>query len=549
MKIALLSNVNMDSLARKLNKDYSVYSSPGYGTWVQELMNKQSNLYEFEPEAIIVILDAEELIRGKNDIDEIKSLLDEQKSYLISALAEIKSIPLFVSDFDLPPKKLASLKSQSQERVVEDYWYRTLVTLNDTYSNFYIFDLKSLIEYAGRRTFYSEKLWYLGGIKYSVEGESILQTHINRYLNAIKGHRKKCLVLDLDNTLWGGIAGEDGLNGIILSDFGEGARYKDFQKRLKEIKELGVLLTIISKNNEDDAMEIIRHHPDMILKADDFAATKINWQLKSINITELAQDLNLDVDSFVFIDDNPVERESVKLEHPRLTVPQFPIDSSQLPSFINQVYYDYFLIANYTQEDVIKTQMYKQNVRRAELMKSTPSLEKYLQSLDTKIYVWKAKTSDVTRVSQLTQKTNQFNMTTRRYTELDIQNFMHSDDYDVYVIASEDKFGDNGKVATVILKKNKDNTAEIDTFLLSCRIMGRFMEDQILSYVEDQSRQDGIRKMKAYYIPTAKNIPAEDFFERMNYQIIRNESTVKEYILDLDKSFNDRKSFGEVIES
>jgi FkbH-like protein len=549
MKIALLSNVNMDSLARKLNKQYSVYSSPGFGTWIQELMNKQSNLYEFEPEAIFLILDAEELIRGMNDTDEIKSLLDEHKSYLISALAEIQSIPLFVSDFDLPKKKIASLKSHSQERVVEDYWHKILVTLNDAYSNFYIFDLKSLIEYAGRHTFYSQKLWYLGGIKYSLEGESILQTHIDRYLNAIKGHRKKCLVLDLDNTLWGGIAGEDGLDGIILSDVGEGARYKDFQKRLKEIKELGVLLTIVSKNNEDDAMEIIQNHPDMILKADDFAATRINWQLKSINITELAQDLNLNIDSFVFIDDNPFERESVKLEHPRLTVPQFPIDSSELPSFINRVYYDYFLIANYTHEDVIKTQMYKQNLSRTELMKSTPSLEDFLSSLNTRIYIWKAKQTDVSRVAQLTQKTNQFNLTTHRYTELDILNFMNSDDYEVYVVASEDKFGDNGKVATVILKRNEDNTAEIDTFLLSCRIMGRFQEDQILSYVEDQSRQGGIRKIKAYYIPTAKNKPAEDFFERMNYQEIRNDSTVKEYILDLDKSMNDRKYFGEVIES
>jgi len=349
-----------------------------------------------------------------------------------------------------------------------------------------------------------------------MSGEKAIAEEIGRAWNAIKGNRKKCLVLDLDNTLWGGVIGEDGLQGIELSTTKEGSRFRDFQKRIKDLKDQGVLLTIASKNNEEDAMEAIRDHPDMVLREDDFVIIKANWEPKPVNIQKIANELNIGLDSLVFIDDNPIERESVKNALPEVNVPDFPKDTSMLESFVIEISKRYFPVLKLTEEDLSKTDQYKVEQKRNEIKQKSISIEEYLLSLEMKKTFRQIDESDVTRAAQLTQKTNQFNLTTRRYTESDIWNMMKSEDHQVWIGDLEDKFGSYGKVILAIVKL-EENTAIIDTFLMSCRVMGRNIEKEFLNEIEKEMVSKGKNRIISEYIPTTKNSVVKDFWTENGY--------------------------------
>ncbi len=481
-------------------------------------------------------------------MDERIKALEECFGFIENVVEKHNVINFFFSNIDIPLKEIKSIKDNRHERLLETCWMNMLIDLNKKYNNFYIIDLKLLIENNGRKIFYSEKLWYLGGMKYSLEAVTIFSDEIERIIKSVKGKKKKCLILDLDNTLWGGIIGEDGIENIELSEFKEGARYKDFQKRLKEIKEIGVILAIVSKNNHEDAIDVFKNHKHMVLQESDFVSLKINWKHKIQNIRELSEELNIGLDSFVFIDDNPFERESVINQLPEVFVPEFPKDTAKLEQFVINLYNDHFLTLLSTNEDKKKTQMYRQNVKRVSALKSTDSLDDFLKTLKTEIEISKIKNDDITRVAQLTQKTNQFNLTTRRYTEKDIKAFMESDNHDIFVISVKDKFGDNGTVSVIILNKNDETTLEIDTFLMSCRVMERKIEDQVLGVIENRSLADGYRYINAYYIPTEKNRPVETLFERLGYTLMdKDDKGYKKYRLALSQK-PERCAFAETIE-
>lgn len=529
MKISLLSNININSIIRKMGRE--IYTPAGYGAWYQEIVDLRSELYKYESKAVFIILDAEQLFSKMNH-EEIK---EEIKNYFISfrkIFSIKKNISFFVSTIDFFLKEIRSNDELRIERMVEIEWYVNLNKLVNSLSNVHVFDLKALVINEGRKKFYSDKLWYLGGMKFSVKGEELIKEEIEKNLKALSDKKKKCLILDLDNTLWGGVIGEDGLNGIELSEYKEGARFKDFQKRLKELKEKGVILSIVSKNNANDVNNVFDKHKHMVLRREDFVSMKINWKPKPQNIKEIAKELNIGLDSIVFIDDNPVEREFVRESLPEVIVPEFPKDTSKLVDFVNDVYNKYFFILRITKEDEKKTEMYLQNAKRSQFKKEVGSLEDFLKGLETKICIWKLKEEDIPRAAQLTQKTNQFNLTTRRYTESDIRKFASDENYDVYIASVEDKFGDNGKVVLIILKKERKKEAEIDTFLMSCRVMGRYIEDQIIDFIEDKMLDEGIERLIVYYYLTKKNKPVENLFERLGYKTEKIENG-KKYKLDL----------------
>lgn len=548
MKIGLLSNINMDYLGSNLAEKHDLYQPDGFGQWGQELLNAESKFYAFNPEAVFLFLDGEELIRGCREFDSKTSALNDAISIIEHGVASRPDTSFFISNLDLPQKEIKSVKEIRNERRMEFFWLDMLEQLNQKYANFYIFDLKHIIETHGRKKMYSSKLWYLGSMKFSMDAILTLTSEVERLLNAVAGKKKKCLILDLDNTLWGGVIGEDGINNIELSEFKEGARYKDFQKRISELKDLGVILAVVSKNNYDDALEVFENHHHMVLNESDFVALKINWDHKFQNINELAEELNLGLDSFVFIDDNQFERESVSEALPDVLVPDFPKDTSMLEDLMIQLHKDHFLFLKSTTEDKQKTQMYKQNLNRKTALKSKASLDDFLKTLNTQIAIWKITQDDITRVSQLTQKTNQFNLTTKRYTEKDIQKLKNSKEHEIYVVSVEDKYGDNGIVSVVILNKQNDHHAEIDTFLMSCRVMERKIEDQILDFVEQELFKQGFSQLSATYIPTMKNKPVELFYDRMSYVLFDTKADGgKEYHLEL-KNKPDRVTFAKVIE-
>ena len=326
--------------------------------------------------------------------------------------------------------------------------------------------------------------------------------------------RKKCLVLDLDNTLWGGVLGEDGIDGIKLGGDYPGKAYTYWQQALLQLAGTGVILAVCSKNNESDVQEAWDRNPNMVLRREHFSALRINWQDKAANLQELAAELNIGLDSMVFVDDNPTERELVKQLLPQVTVPDFPEKPYQLMTFFKQLVENYFRIYKVTLEDRNKTEQYRANaLRNAEQARFT-DMESYLYSLDLQLDIIPADEHNLPRIAQMTQKTNQFNLTTRRYTLEEVQQRL-DEGWRVYCMSVRDRFGDNGITGTIFLRPVDDDTMSIDTLLLSCRILGKGIEEAFFKTVLNLLRLDGYRRLEADYLPTARNGQTVDFYDRM----------------------------------
>ncbi len=351
-----------------------------------------------------------------------------------------------------------------------------------------------------------------------------------RKVDAVEGKRKKCLVLDLDNTLWGGILGEDGVSGILMGNSYPGNCYIDFQSNIKEIKNTGVILTICSKNNASDVEDVFNSREDMVLSPGDFAATRINWNNKVDNIKDIAKELNIGTDSMVFIDDSKFERELVKSSLPEVIVPDFPAHPYELTDFIQEVYTRWFQVYELTEEDKRKTEQYRQNALRQKAIEQHSSMDDFLKEMEIVLKVSESNPIHFPRIAQMTQKTNQFNLTTRRYTETDITG-MSKSGYLIWDASVSDKFGDSGITALAIVKK-EGAKAEIDSFLMSCRILGRGIEKVFINHIINQLHTKGIRSISASFIPTEKNMQVRDFYEKSGFELVdKKEDNEKTYKL------------------
>lgn len=422
------------------------------------------------------------------------------------------------------------------ESYFENYFLKQLQQLHGEGFRVYVLPVKETVTELGRKNFYSSKMWYVGSMPYSLKGLDSLAKLITRYISAVKGARKKCVVVDLDNTLWGGVVAEDGVNGIQLSNNKEGARYKDTQRILKRMKEQGVMIAVLSKNNPED-VEPVFSHPDMVLQHEDFVAEIINWEPKTVNIRQLAKDLNIGLDSFVFLDDNPAEQERMKVECPEVSVIDFPRDTTRLPAVVAKVYDDYFFALEVTGEDKKKTEMYHSEEKRKAEMGNSVSMYDYLNRLEMTMDIHIMKPHEEKRVTQLVNKTNQFNLTTKRYSQEEIHALATGTASDILTVCLADKYGDQGLIAVLILKYDSTE-AEIDTFLMSCRVMDRKVEHEIMAQIKTLLRAKGIKRIKASYIKTAKNTPVVDLYEKLNFNLTRGTMAVigdkKEYVADVD---------------
>jgi len=350
--------------------------------------------------------------------------------------------------------------------------------------------------------------------------------------------RKKCLILDLDNTLWGGILGEDGVEGIRIGGDYPGKAFQYWQEALLELSRNGVILAICSKNNEQDVFEAWERNPFIILKKEHFASWRINWTDKATNLKSLSEELNIGLDSFVFVDDNPAEREIIRQMLPMVSVPEFPEHPYDLPVFFKQIVEEYFKVYCITEEDRNKNEQYRQNAQRVEARKAFSNFDDYLKSLQIHITLEKANDFNIGRIAQMTQKTNQFNLTTRRYTDADIRGLIDGG-WMVWCLGVADKFGDNGITGVIII--NPDS--EIDTFLLSCRILGKGIEKAFIKKMHQLLKKDGLVGLEASYLPTPKNAQVKDFWKEMGYTCISEaEDGSKRYSIrlqDADVSIED----------
>jgi FkbH-like protein len=377
-----------------------------------------------------------------------------------------------------------------------------------------IADLSRLQNEYGRRKVYADAYWYSARLALSIDLLPAAAKLVVDIIEALRGRVRKCVVCDLDNTLWGGVIGDDGLDKIQIGELGSGRAFTDFQKWLKELKERGILLAVCSKNNEETAKEPFLKHPDMVLRLDDFAVFVANWEDKASNIRHIQQILNIGMDAMVFLDDNPFERDLVRQMIPEICVPELPEDPSCYLTFLQEE--NLFETAAYSSADADRTAQYQAEAKRVQLQQCFASMDDYLKSLCMTGTVRPFDEFSTPRIAQLTQRSNQFNLRTVRYTEAEIAAVAASDKYITRYFTLRDKFGDHGLISVLIMEK-QGNALFVNTWLMSCRVLKRTVEEFIVNSMISTAKENGFSRVIGEYIPTPKNAMVKDIYEAMGF--------------------------------
>lgn len=477
--------------------------------------------------------------------DDISILPDDANCYIWFYLLPIESklhiltkeINSFYNSFELITKQIPSTKTlyvftltPLYSNIIEtgdfslqiaiNNFNNRVILLSESNRNVKIVDFQSFLSNYSSMQLINWKYYYLSRMLLNPKLAGEFKIWFGNQLEVIQMNRKKCLVLDLDNTLWGGILGEDGINGIKIGGDYPGNAFLDFQKSILELHKAGIILAVCSKNNERDVIEAWNKNPNILIKKEHLAAYKINWDNKAQNIAAIVKQLNIGADSVVFIDDNPAERELVKRFLPMVETPDFPAHPYMLQSFIKEVTEKYFRIYQLTYEDRTKTQQYKDNALRDENQKGFSDFSEYLASLEIVIDLQEANEFTIPRLAQMTQKTNQFNLTTKRYSESDIYSLIEQGHW-VYSIAVSDCFGDNGITGLIVITLNhKQQLADIDSLLLSCRILGKGIEEVFVYSMMNKLKIADFKSVSSTYLQTTKNEQVRNFYEELGFSLI-----------------------------
>jgi FkbH-like protein len=343
-----------------------------------------------------------------------------------------------------------------------------------------------------------------------------------RILAPLTTRQAKVLVVDLDNTLWGGVLGEDGVHGIQIGNDFPGVFYRSLQRTILDLSQRGIVLAISSKNNEPEALEALANHPGMLLRPQHFSSTRINWRPKAESIVEIAAELNVGVDAIAFLDDNPAEREAVRSMLPQVQVIELPADPARYSETVRE--FNGFERLTLSSEDSRRARYYLEEHQRRAEQAAAGTLEDFLHSLEIVVKMSPVDAASLGRAAQLTQKTNQFNLTTKRYTEADLSALLRTADWAIYTLSAQDRFGDNGIVGIAIMKCAANGPAEIDSLLLSCRVIGRGIERAFLALLAKAALAAGSRTMEGWFLPTAKNAPAANLYSDSGFECIEEGS-------------------------
>lgn len=454
----------------------------------------------------------------------VLSQIDGKKSFVALTMDMLYAVPFTDDDYQL--------------QIALAEYNDALYTAEAEHSHVKVIDITEFTRQYAVNDLFDWKFYFMSQMGMNPKLNKDFKAWWNRKMESIALKRKKCLVLDLDNTLWGGVLGEEGIEGIKIGGDYPGKAFLYWQEALLELSKCGIILTVCSKNNEQDVLDAWEKNPFMVLKKEHFAAYRINWTDKATNIKELAEELNIGLDSFVFVDDNPTERELIRQMLPMVSVPDFPEQPYELPLFFKKLVADNFKVYSVTDEDKKKTEQYKQNAARAQAKNSFTDFGSFLKSLNMQITIEAANEYNIQRIAQMTQKTNQFNLTTHRYTDADICGFVENG-WKIWCIGVADKFGDNGITGTIMVKPD----GEIDTFLLSCRILGKGIEVAFVKKVIEMLIVAGVEKLTAKYLPTSKNGQVKEFWDKVGFMCINvADNGSKDYELalkDADIEFED----------
>ena len=508
-----------------------------YSQVERQLMDPTSELYEFDADIIVIFQSTHKLGEHHSSLPiESQTLLAEERLSFVTTLCENPSFANKKLIYFNYPEIEDTVFGSYANKVESSFSYQVrklnyeLMNLSMQYPNLFICDIAGLQNLFGRQFMFAPNVYMTTEMVLSVNALPYVASRVVDIIAAIKGQFKKCLILDLDNTVWGGVIGDDGLEGIELGHgLGIGKAFTEFQMWIKKLKQRGIIICVASKNNEDTAKEPFEKHPDMILKLDDIAVFQANWETKVDNIRTIQGILNIGFDSMVFLDDNPFERNMVRENIPGITVPELPEDPAMYLEYLYSL--NLFETASYSNADKDRTKQYQVEAKRVSLSKTFTNEADFLKSLNMISTVSGFTKFNTPRVAQLSQRSNQFNLRTVRYTEADIEDMAKNPDVIDLSFTLEDKFGDNGLIAVIIMKKLDEETLFVDTWFMSCRVLKRGMENFTLNTMVEFARSKGYKRIIGEYIPTPKNKMVEMHYPNLGF--IKLESYTNRYVLDL----------------
>lgn len=509
----------------------------------RQIFDDSSELYEYKPDIVILFHSSHKLLVKYNKLKP-----EERMAFAQNRMELIDMINNKVKD-DLKAKVIYYNYNEIDDAVFGNYANKLsssflfqlrklnleLMQYAAEQNNFFICDISSIQNQYGKNSFFHSSVYINTEMVLSLEILPAVATQTINLVKAMYGKIKKCLVLDLDNTLWGGVIGDDGLENINIGSLGIGKAFTEFQYWIKKMQQRGIILAVCSKNTESIAREPFEKHPDMVLRMEDIAVFVANWENKADNIRHIQSILNIGFDSMVFLDDNPFERNIVRENISGILVPELPEDPAEYLEYLYTL--NLFETTSFSSEDSERTKQYQVEAQRSVLQKKFTNEDDFLKNLEMVSLVEPFNKFNTPRVAQLSLRSNQFNLRTIRYSEADIETMSSDKKYATFSFTLEDKFGDNGLICVIILKEVTPNTLFIDTWLMSCRVLKRGMENFSLNTLVQYAKEKGYQYLKGEYIPTAKNEMVKDHFKNLGF---REENNY--WILDV-VDYNNKKCF------
>ncbi len=509
----------------------------------RQVFDSTSDLFQFNPEIVVVFYASHKLLAKYNKLKPEQHIeLANNHLKLIDDVtnavnAQLQSKIIYYNHTEIND----SIFGNFANKIESSFLFQLrklnyeLMVFAAKHPNFYLCDISSLQNQFGKSIFFQPSIYVNTDMILSIDILPEIAVKTIDLIGAMYGKSKKCLILDLDNTMWGGVIGDDGLENIQLGSLGIGKAFTEFQCWIKKLKNRGIILAVCSKNTETIAKEPFEKHPDMVLKLDDIAVFMANWENKADNIRQIQSILNIGFDSMVFLDDNPFERNMVRENIPGITVPELPEDPAEYLEFLYHL--NLFETITFSNEDTERTRQYQVEAQRTVIQKSFTNEDDFLRSLDMISLVEPFNKFNSPRVAQLSQRSNQFNLRTVRYTEADIEKATVSENVFSFTFTLSDKFGDNGMICVIILKKANAETLFIDTWFMSCRVLKRGMENFVLNTISKAAKEKGYAYLKGEYISSPKNEMVRNHYFHLGFK------QLNEYWILNVTNYDDKKCF------
>lgn len=519
-----------------------------YNQYYQDAVFPNQELEEFHPDLIYVYTTNRNITKYpliSDTCDSINALIEQEVAKFESIwrnLRETYGCPIIQNNFEMPFYRLMGNKEASDIHGKVNFLARINMEFYhyaQEHENFYICDINYISADYGLREWADPFYYYMYKYALNVNAIPYLSFNVANIIKSIFGKNKKGFVLDLDNTLWGGIIGDDGVENIVLGqEDAVGQAYSEFQRYIKEHQQLGIILNIDSKNDYGNAVAGIKH-PDSEFTEKDFISFKANWEPKDKNFTDIANELSLLPESLVFVDDNPAERYIITNQLPEVSAPEIGVVQNYIQNIDRNCFFE---ATNLSEDDLKRNEMYQENAKRIQFESTFADYKEYLVSLEMKGIIRAFEPVYMARIAQLTNKSNQFNLTTRRYTQSEIESISQKEDYITLYGKLFDKFGDNG-VVSVIIGHKVEKECQIDLWIMSCRVLKRDMEFAMMDALVNCCKKEELTKIRGYYYPTAKNDMVRKFYQMQGFQKISEDTQGNtEWIFDIPKIYRNKNS-------